>query len=327
MLTRRGWIGTAAAATATACSPRDRRVRIGFVVKQPEEPWFQEEWRFAGKAADDLGFRLIRIGAPDADRVLTAIDTLAAKDAKGLVICTPDPKLGLAIVERSRSDDLKLMTVDDRLVGQDGRPIASVPHVGISASAIGRMAGQTAVAEAKRRGWKLAQDTALLRMSFDSLETGRERTTGGRDALVAAGLDPAHVFDAPQRTTDTEGAFNAANPVLTRAVRFRRWAVLGMNDESVLGGVRAAEGLGLAAAEVIGVGIGGSGASEAEFSKPAPTGLYASILLSPRRHGYDTAAAMYGWVTGGHKPALLTYTTGQVMTRGNFRALLAAQAA
>ncbi len=320
-------MGAAAAVATTACAPLDPRVRIGFVVKQPEEPWFQQEWRFAGEAADRLGFRLIRIGAPDGDQVLSAIDTLAAKNAKGFVICAPDPKLGAAIVERSRSDDLKLMTVDDRLIAPDGRPIADVPHVGISAFAIGDLAGRTIAGEARRRGWNLTRDTALLRMSFDSLETGRERTLGGRGALLDAGLPSARVFDAPQRTTDTEGAFNAAGPVLTRAARFRRWAVVGMNDESVLGGVRAAEGLGLAAADVIGVGIGGSGAASAEFRKPRPTGLYASILLSPRRHGYDTAAAMYRWVTQGVKPSLLTYTSGQVMTRDNFVPLLAAQAA
>ena len=324
-VTRRSWLtGAAAVAGAGACAPRDRRVRIGFVVKQPEEPWFQKEWRFAGEAADRFGFRLIRIGATDGDRVLSAIDTLAAKNAGGFVICTPDPRLGAAIVERARADELKLMTVDDRLIGPDGRPIAGVPHVGISAVAIGRLAGETMAAEARRRGWSLGE-TGLLRLAYDSLETARDRTLGARTALVAAGLPAAQVFDAPQRTTDTEGAFTAADPVLTRTGRIRRWFVAGLNDESVLGGVRAAEGLGLRAPDVIGVGIGGSGTAEAEFKKPDPTGFYASILLSPRRHGYDTALAMFRWVTQGVAPPLLTYTTGAVMDRSNWRRLLAAQ--
>ena len=25
----------------------DEPIKIGFVVKQPEEPWFQDEWKFA----------------------------------------------------------------------------------------------------------------------------------------------------------------------------------------------------------------------------------------------------------------------------------------
>jgi hypothetical protein len=37
----------------------------GFIVKQPEEPWFQLEWKFANQAANEFGFELIKIGAPD----------------------------------------------------------------------------------------------------------------------------------------------------------------------------------------------------------------------------------------------------------------------
>src|SRR6266849_1443154 len=38
-------------------------VKIGFIVKQPEEPWFQLEWKFAGEAAKQDGFDLVKIGA------------------------------------------------------------------------------------------------------------------------------------------------------------------------------------------------------------------------------------------------------------------------
>jgi len=33
------------------------RIKLGFIVKQPEEPWFQLEWKFAGQAAAKLEFR------------------------------------------------------------------------------------------------------------------------------------------------------------------------------------------------------------------------------------------------------------------------------
>jgi L-arabinose transport system substrate-binding protein len=167
----------------------------------------------------------------------------------------------------------------------------------------------------------------VLRLAFDSLDTGRERTEGGVRAAIAAGIDPKRVFGAPQRTTDTEGGFTAADPVLTQHGSIRRWIVLGINDESVLGGVRAAEGLGLGADSVIGVGIGGSATASAEFAKPQATGFAASILLSPRRHGYDTAAMMHDWIVQGTPPPPLTYTTGTVMDRSNFQRLLAAEAA
>lgn len=299
-------------------------IRIGFIVKQPEEQWFQDEWRFAGEAARDRGFELIRIGAENGDRVLSAIDTLYARYAAGFVICTPDPLLGTAIVLRAQADDLKLMSVDDRLIGPDGQPIASVPHLGISAAAIGEKAGHEAAAEARRRDWDL-NEVAVLRLAYDSLETARDRTQSGVRALFASGIPAAHVFDAPQRTTDTEGGFTAADPVLTRQQGPRHWIVLGLNDEAVLGGVRATEGHGLGPDAVIGVGIGGSGTALAEFAKPRPTGFHASVLLSARRHGYETAAAVYDWVTREVRPPPVTYTSGELMTRANYRALLATE--
>lgn len=325
-LTRQAFLSGLAASAAAGCARTAPGLKLGFIVKQPEESWFQDEWRFADLAGKTYGFTVIKIGGTDGDRVLTALDNLAAKDAKGFVICAPDTRLGPAIRERARVNDLKVMSVDDRLVNARGAPITDIPHVGISAAAIGALAGKTAVAEALRRGWDL-RETGLLRVSFDSLQTARDRTVNGRDAAVALGLPGANVLDAAQRTSDTEGGFNAAGPVLTKASQFRRWIILGMNDEAVLGGVRAAEGFRLGGDDVIGVGIGGSGSAEAEFSKPALTGFFASILLSPRAHGFDTSVAMYRWVTAGIRPAALTYTNGLPMDRSNWRDLLAQQKA
>lgn len=325
-LTRKAMLSGMLASAVAACARSAPGLKIGFIVKQPEESWFQDEWRFADMAARENGFTVLKIGGTDGDRVLTAIDNLAAKNAAGFIICAPDTRLGPAIEQRARVNDLKVMSVDDRLVDARGKPIESIPHVGISAADIGGLAGRTAVEEAVRRGWSLAE-TGILRLSFDGLETARERTANGRDAAIAAGVPAGNVHDAPQRTTDTEGGFNAASPVLTRVSTLKRWIVLGMNDEAVLGGVRAAEQLGLPAQDIIGIGIGGSGSAEAEFSKPALTGFYGSILLSPRRHGFDTSLAMYRWVTEGVRPAAVTFTDGLPMDRSNWRALLEAQKA
>ncbi len=37
-------------------------------MKQPEEPWFQTEWKFADKAGKDLGFEVIKIAVPDGEK-------------------------------------------------------------------------------------------------------------------------------------------------------------------------------------------------------------------------------------------------------------------
>ncbi|MFO2466279.1 arabinose ABC transporter substrate-binding protein, partial [Pseudomonas sp. 15FMM2] len=53
-------------------------VKIGFLVKQAEEPWFQTEWAFAEKAGREHGFTVIKIAVPDGEKTLSAIDSLAA---------------------------------------------------------------------------------------------------------------------------------------------------------------------------------------------------------------------------------------------------------
>jgi len=209
-------------------------VKIGFLVKQPEEPWFQDEWRFADQAAKEKGFTLIKIGAVDGEKVITAIDSLASQKAQGFIICPPDVKLGPGIVAKAKMHNLKLMTVDDRLVDGKGNPIESVPHMGISAYDIGKLAGQTMIDEMKKRNWNMSE-VGAIRILYEQLPTAHERTSGATDALLAAGFPKENIIDAPQAKTDTENAFNAANIAITKNSKFRKWIAFGLNDEAVLG--------------------------------------------------------------------------------------------
>ncbi len=291
-------------------------VKIGFLVKQAEEPWFQDEWKFAEAAAKDKGFTLVKIGIPNGEKMMAAIDNLAAQKAAGFVICAPDVKLGVAVNRAAKRHNLKVMSVDDQLVDGAGKPIADIPHMGISGYEIGKQVGQGLVAEMKARGWKL-DEVGALRIAFDQLPTARDRTQGAVDALKAAGLPAANLVDAPQAKTDTESAFNAANIAFTKNARFKRWVAFGLNDEAALGAVRAAEGRGIKADAMLAIGIGGSQTALNEFTKPTPTAFYGTVLISPRRHGYETAAAVYEWATTGKKPPAVTLTSGTLMTRQN----------
>lgn len=88
-------LGTLALTMALSGLASAEEVKIGFLVKQAEEPWFQTEWAFAEKAGKDHGFTVIKIAVPDGEKTLSAIDTLAANGAKGFVICPPDVSLAL----------------------------------------------------------------------------------------------------------------------------------------------------------------------------------------------------------------------------------------
>jgi L-arabinose transport system substrate-binding protein len=298
-------------------------VKIGFLVKQPEEPWFQLEWKFAEQAARDLGFTLVKIGATDGEKVLAAIDNLAAGGAQGFVICTPDTKLGPAIVNKAQAANLKLIAVDDQFIGADGQPMKNVHYLGISARKIGEDVGRTLFEEMKKRGFNPAE-TAVCAITFDEIATAKERTDGAVASLTAAGFPKDRIFRAPMRTPDIPGSLDAANTLLTQQPGVKHWLVCSSNDNGVLGAIRALEGRGFAPESSVGIGINGTDCI-VELEKTKPTSFYGSMLLSSKQHGYKTAELMFKWIKDGVEPPLDTRTVGSLITRENFRQVLKEQ--
>ena len=294
-----------------------QETKIGFIVKQPEEPWFQDEWKFADQAAKEKGFTLIKIGAVDGEKLMSAIDNLGAQGAQGFIVCTPDVKLGPGIVAKAAANNLKLMTVDDRLVGAGGKPLEDVPHMGISATKIGEAVGQAIVDEMKARGWK-PEEVGAIRVSYDQLPTAVDRVEGAISVLKANGFKAGNIFDAPQAKTDTEAALNAATVVLNAHPGIKKWVAFGLNDEAVLGAVRASESVGISADNMIGVGIGADSAIN-EFKKADKTGFVGTVIISPKRHGYETAINMYEWVAKNKEPEKLILTAGALAKRGDYQ--------
>jgi L-arabinose transport system substrate-binding protein len=188
--------------------------------------------------------------------------------------------------------------------------------MGISAFEIGKQVGNGLLAEMKKRGWKMGE-VGALRIAFDELPTAKERTGGVLSVLSAAGFPEANIISAPQVKTDTESAFNAANTALLKNQKFKKWLAFGLNDEAALGAVRAAEGQGIMADNMIAIGIGGSASATSEFAKKDVTGFLGTVLISPKRHGYETALNMFEWVKNGRAPPALTLTSGKVMYRNN----------
>jgi L-arabinose transport system substrate-binding protein len=293
----------------------EKKIRIGFLVKNPEERWFQDEWRFARKCAEKYGFEVITIGATDGEKVLSNIDNLAAQGAQGFVICIPDVRLGPAVMARAESHRIKVFAVDDQFVGADGN-FMDVPYMGIAARAIGETVGKALYEEFVKRGWKI-EETAAAGITFEELNTVKERTDGTIDALTKAGFPAKKIYKSPEKTTDVPSAFDAANTLLTQHPEVKRWLVFSVNDEGVLGAVRAMENHGFSADTVIGIGIGGPSAIT-EFEKDKPTGFYATCLINPYRHGYETTEFLYKWIKDGIEPPKDTRTEGIMINRNDY---------
>lgn len=311
------------AAAPAAGGGKPAKVKIGFIVKQPEETWFQLEWRFAEDAAKQYGFELLKIAGPDGEKVLTAIDNLAANGAQGFVICTPDVKLGPAIVAKAKAANMKLLAVDDRFVGSDGQPMADVHYLGISARKIGESVGEALFDEMQKRGWK-AEETGCMAVTYDELDTIKDRTEGAIAGLTGKGFPADRVFKTATAKLEIPAAIDAANVLLTQKAEIKQWLICAGNDTCVMGAVRATEGRGLAAEQVIGIGINGTDCLN-EFRKEKMNGFVASSLLSAKEHGFRTAEMMYKWIVDGVEPPKDTRTIGVLINRENYQQVYAEQ--
>jgi L-arabinose transport system substrate-binding protein len=327
MLSRHGIRSLCCVAVATAifgmsggASAADK-VKIGFLVKQAEEPWFQTEWQFAEKAGKDHGFEVIKIAVPDGEKTLSAIDSLAANGAKGFVICPPDVSLGPSIVAKAKANDMKVMAVDDRFVDAKGKFMEDVPYLGMAAFEVGQKQGAAMAEEAKNRNWDWKETYAIIN-TYNELDTGKKRTDGSVDALKKAGMPEDHILFTPQKTLDVPGSMDSTNAALPKLPAAAKKLIIGgMNDNTVLGGVRATAGAGFTPANVIGIGINGTDAID-ELKKKE-SGFFGSMLPSPDKEGYNTALQMYEWVTTGKEPAKYTAMDDvTLITRANFKEVL-----
>lgn len=309
-----------------ALSHAGERIRIGHIVKDASDNWFQLEWAGAEKAAEKYGFELRKVEAKDGQVVLNTLDTFASVGVQGFIICTPDPKLGTSIRMKAKSLGLKLMSVDDQLADADGKPLPDVPHLGISARNIGRTVGREMANEAKRRGWDKNgwEGAALALMTIDILETARDRYEGAAEALVEAGFPASQIYRAPlaDGKYDSVGGFDAMNIVLTQNPLVKRWMVTASNDPITVGAVRALEGHNFNAETAMGIGINGGAEAQGEFSKSNPTPFFGSVLLSSFVHGFQPCEMMYKWITENTPPPMNTQTEGAFMTRDNWREVL-----
>ncbi|MDR2455003.1 MAG: substrate-binding domain-containing protein, partial [Deltaproteobacteria bacterium] len=295
--------------------------KVGFLVKQAEEPWFQTEWAFADKAGEDLGIEIIKIAIPDGEKTLNAIDTLAASGAKGFVVCVPDTKLGPAVKRKADSYNLKVIAVDDQFVNAKGEPMTEVPLVMMAAAEIGARQGEELYKEMQKRGFK-PEETAVMAITAEELETARLRTNGSIEALIKSGFPEDRIYKVPTKTNDIPGSLDAGNALLARYPGVKNWLIVGMNDNTVLGGVRATEGQRIPPENVIAIGINGVDAVN-ELSKPNATGFLGSLLPSPDVHGYRTVSMLYDWITKGTEPPAFTAVTDVVLiTRDNYKAEL-----
>ena len=94
-----------------------------------------------------------------------------------------------------------------------------------------------------------------------------------------------------------------------------------MNDTAVLGAVRATEGRGFNADNVIGIAINGTDCLD-ELRKSKPTGFFGSMRVPASYEGYKTSEMLFHWIKNGTVPPPESLTPGTLITRDNFEKVI-----
>ncbi|WP_354638330.1 substrate-binding domain-containing protein [Kitasatospora camelliae] len=297
----------AAIATLGACTAQapqgagPGRFSLAYIQKQGDQAYFQDEAAGARDRAARLGVELsvVDVGT-DAQGTLDAVRTAVARGARGVVVAVPDPALGPQLVRLARESGVELLASDDQICADLPDPgVCShrklVPRVGFSGQQMGEAVGARAAQEFAKAGWKAA-DTRIVTAGRKDISVCRERI----DAATAAFQRTARVRTLNVGTDNTvDGARSAvAATAAAEAGSPRHWVVWGCNDENVRGALTALRGNRVAAADVIGVGLGGYLACK-DWGSAEPYAMRAALAIRGREVGALAVQTMYEKVRNG----------------------------
>lgn len=291
-----------AALAANGAGAQDK-MKFGYINKMGDHPWFVREVQGAKDKAAELGVELLVQDVQfDANLAVTTFDTYVGDGVKGIAVVVPDRALGPVVADKAKAAKIGLVAVDDDITAADGSPVA---YVGLNALNIGKQVGGEIARLMKEEGW----DKDLSKVRIGSIEdqkadTCMRRNQGAREALIAAipGAD-ARIVSIPYDNTMVN-AIDVVSTTLTSNPDAEKWVFFSCNDDGVLGGVRATENAGMAAADVIGIGIDGSRSCEA-FASGQPTGFRGTMWLDSAKHGAAAVQALVDNANG--KPMAKEY--------------------
>lgn len=260
--------------------------------------------REARDAAKSEGFELITRVVSAPEQLLAGLDEVAAEGAKGVLVGTTDPRLGPAIRQKAQQYGLKLIAVEERMLDEEGQALAETPFIGVNAPKLGKLAAEALIAGMKDREWQPGQ-ASLIIVVRNTHPTTRGKTDAIIEELAKVGVPETKMFRVVVEQEDEAAASLAAEKLLPRIGRSKRWLVTGPNDATVLATLEALKKSGVKPDEVIGVGIGGA-RSQPEF------GFVASVPIPTKAMGHQAVEALVKWVKDGVAPAKETLLEGNL---------------
>jgi L-arabinose transport system substrate-binding protein len=301
--------------TSAAPSYADE-LKLGYINKMGEHPWFVAEVAGAKSAASDAGVKLSTQDVQfNADLALTTFDTMVGDGVKGIAIVVPDKALGPVIAEKAAKANIKLIAVDDDIYAQDK---TMVPYIGLNAMSIGRQVGAEEARLYKSLGWADKKDVKLASIEDRKADTCMQRTRGAEAAFLEAvpGFDKANIVRVPYDNT-MNSAIDAVTTTLTANPGAEHWIFFSCNDDGVLGSVRATENSGMKPDQVIGVGIDGSRACDA-FGGGQPTGFRGTLWIDSGKEGATAVKLLVASIKNNTPLPEKTYVSPDLINADNF---------
>jgi L-arabinose transport system substrate-binding protein len=300
---RFAWLTAATIVLAAGAAAAQEPMKFGYINKMGDHPWFVREVQGAKDKARELGVELLTQDVQfDANLAVTTFDTYLGDRVRGIAIVVPDRALGPVVAAKAKAANIGLVAVDDDITTSDGKP---VPYVGMNPQSIGEQVGGEIARLVKEAGWD--KDPSKVRVGSvedQKADTCMRRNKGAQEALFKAiPTLRSRMVSIPYDNTMVN-AIDVVSTTLTANPDAQRWVFFSCNDDGVLGSVRATENAGMAATDVIGVGIDGSRACEA-FGSGKASGFRGTMWLDSAKHGAAAVQALYDQAHG--KPIQADY--------------------
>jgi L-arabinose transport system substrate-binding protein len=291
-------------------------IKMGYINKMGEHPWFVSEVGGAKAEAGKLGVNLMTQDVQfDANLTLTTFDTMVGDGVKAIAIVVPDKALGPVVAEKAEKAGIRLIAVDDDIYTSDKK---MVPYVGMNAETIGRQVGSELAKIYKVEGWDKSNDVRIGSIEDQKADTCMRRNRGAEAAFLEAvpGFDKNNIVRIPY-DNHMESAVTAVTTTLTAHPEAQRWIFYSCNDDGVLGGVRATENQGMAPGDVIGVGIDGSRACDA-FGSGRPTGFRGTMYIDSAKEGAQAIDLLVASLKNNTPLPVTTYVAADFISPATF---------
>ena len=297
-------------------------IKIGFINKMGDHPWFVAEVAGAKAKAEELGASFVSQDVQfDANLTITTLDTMIGDGVDGIAIVVPDKALGPVVAAKAKEAGIPLIAVDDDITFEDGSP---VPYVGMNAKNIGMAVGTQLAAIYNAEGWA-DKNARVVSIEDRKADTCMQRNMGAEEAFLAGvpGFDPANIIRVAYDNTMVN-SIDVMTTTLTGNPEVTNWVFYSCNDDGVLGAARAMENAGYTADQGLGIGIDGSRACDA-FGGGTPSAFRGTMWLNSANHGRDAVAALVASIKDGTGLPLATYSDPEFINAENFETTYKAQ--